>query len=297
MAKKNTEYIFTVFYTSVAFINKNLIIFVKSNAFGTNIASSNHTKRSVDMIEMSQFILNSVVSSDPVINATDEAQPELLLNTDEQQIDDSVLLDPGAFVLLMAQMLSTGTISPDKSEQSELIPDDQTESAVDGESKNQPGIVATDEINKEILTSAQPDLNLEKNIAMTWINSGTYTPPQAQIAVSSTDNELRAATDFETLLTKESVIPDVLIKAMSYFKGDKENNFVAPPADTDIDIENTNVAKQTTIKENPLNQLTELMEQVAPGAVLKAPVTMTVLNPAHYDNETKQNTEIGRAHV
>lgn len=130
------------------------------------------------MIDLNGVASNSSSLQDSPMPLQDVSTPELL----DQPTDISTPTDLNAFVLLMAQMLAQPsedvpitTVKTDTETQIDLID-------IDCKAEEDDPLVSDQIIpDSSLLQSQEPAINT--NVAMAWINSESYVPPQSLTAV------------------------------------------------------------------------------------------------------------------
>ena len=181
------------------------------------------------MLDLNNLILISS-STEPVLNAQDnlELEQSLLLGDDKDDTDNAI--DPSSFVLLFTQMMENlpvdkeenATLDPDKTEvmnntDDQIIKMDEgsigigrsdikiQNQDVEIENVKNTSSLMLDNSNKINMKQEQESLNsLQNNVAMAWINSKDYQPPQSQ----SVAIEIKPAVTAEIEL-EEDVPPEL----------------------------------------------------------------------------------------
>ncbi|HIC7357366.1 TPA: flagellar hook-length control protein FliK [Legionella pneumophila] len=149
------------------------------------------------MLDLKNLILNSSILPDTPSTVQNDLKPEQLINVHEDSESDSDLLTPESFILLMAEMLSinnTDTIY--ECEHQNSADNDVLQNLQFHEVKSDEQIQGHNEQKKSLDDQLRydvdlPDINeitgnqyegqfestLEKNVALTWINSENFQPP------------------------------------------------------------------------------------------------------------------------
>lgn len=178
------------------------------------------------MIELNNLILNPATSIDPQGITTELPEAELLnMPTDIQDTDEPISLDASSFVILMAQVLATTQVVKDENTNNAMdVQQDVSEvtgEIVEQELKDQ----STDKL--PLQDTPEAVLNIDNNVAMTWINSESYTPPHLSSSETTTDT-------VDTTVNAQELLPEAIVKAMNLFSETKPS---------EIDISHAKVIK------------------------------------------------------
>lgn len=161
------------------------------------------------MIELNNLILNATASSDlQTVQMNAEELPDVELSLDGQEGDDDQNLDLGSFVMLMAQVLANSQLLTD-SNATTTEPEATVATTTTEDTANNSINLLTAQSN----TAEETSLDLDNNIAMTWINSESYTPPQ----INTDASELSDTVEIEQLEPAPELIPKAIAKAIGLF--------------------------------------------------------------------------------
>jgi flagellar hook-length control protein FliK len=139
------------------------------------------------MIDLNNIIQNMSASADASAIQGKEAA-NTVFDTQDEQNNSAEEIDPGSFVLLMANILSH--ISVEKTADTEVAPSVSVNSD-DGinDCKDEGTRIADDSSSIETLLNPTP--SLEGNVALVWIDADNFQPPELENKNMSDPMELR----------------------------------------------------------------------------------------------------------
>ncbi|TAL61875.1 MAG: hypothetical protein EPN84_07265, partial [Legionella sp.] len=241
------------------------------------------------MIELNNLILNPAASIDPQLTTTELPDGELLNSSiDAEDSDEPISLDPNSFVILMAQVL-TATQEVTEINTSNVAEVAPTITDVVQESIQQLNAAEVENPQLQATPEAAP-LELDTNIAMTWINSESYIPPQ------TATNEQTAIQPTDLSENTQELLPEEIVKAMNLFTEKKDRTIVEKlptMIKTDMNVQaDPNVNLTQNLKNIPISAS---QEEPSPNSILvanAAPITANaILSPAHLEVIAKVNLD------
>ena len=185
------------------------------------------------MLDLNGLILNTTASPELTIQNQAMSEVEHTVDGTDESIDKDELIDPSSFVVLFADILNTTIKNESDSNSNTPVEENLSKTEVQVASKTESIEVKNDHSMAKIVNSEstivflpeendnieaesvqQTPKDLERNIAMAWINSDGFEPPRSVSKIEDSEEEILSELEAE-LSDAEEVIGAILKKGMN----------------------------------------------------------------------------------
>ncbi|AMP92673.1 flagellar hook-length control protein FliK [Legionella pneumophila] len=232
------------------------------------------------MLDLKNLILNSSIFPDTSSTVQNDLKSEQLIDIHEDSDSDGDLLTPESFILLMAEILSTNSTDTtyeyehQNSEGNKVLPNLQFNEIKVDEHIQEHNEQLKSSDNQLCFSTELPDVNeitgnqytgqfestIEKNVALTWINSENFQPPI--IKPESQTNETYKIWDSEIASIESGKLKLDFPKA-----GNQENNINSYQKEATNQLQSDLLKNHQLVKEgDAFPTLEEIKMNLEPGS-------------------------------